>query len=71
MRFATQSLPRIAIGFVIWVVASILMSIHYQGVKAFLVRQVPSGSKDCCGMSRSCAVAPAANCCGHTACSCS
>ena len=41
MRFATQSLPRIAIGFVIWVVASILMSIHYQGVKAFLVRQVP------------------------------
>ncbi len=41
MRFATQSLPRIAIGFIIWVIASILLSIHYQGVKAFLVRQVP------------------------------
>lgn len=41
MRFATQSLPRIAIAFIIWVVASILLSIHYQGVKAFLVRQVP------------------------------
>ncbi len=41
MRFVTQSLPRIAIGFIIWIIASILLSIHYQGVKAFLIRQIP------------------------------
>lgn len=46
MRFATQSLPSLALSFFIWVLASILLSIHYQGVRNFLVRQIPGRFMD-------------------------
>ena len=41
MRFAAQSLPMLALNFFIWVLASILLSIHYQDVRDFLIRQIP------------------------------
>lgn len=56
MRFATQSLPMLALGFFIWVLASILLSIHYQSVRGFLLRQIPDrflsllrDAKELCG----------------------
>lgn len=61
MRFATQSLPSLALSFFIWVLASILLSIHYQGVRHFLVRQIPGRFLSCCGTPWSCAAKPPAS----------
>lgn len=38
---ATTSLPMLLVSFIIWVVASIFLTIDYQNVMSFLMRQVP------------------------------
>lgn len=41
VTFTTTKLPSLLIGFIIWIIASIFLSIEYHQVTSFLLRQVP------------------------------